>query len=415
MDIWQYKSKYPNDVLIIIEEFNKKDKYVIFDFLNSDELADFITLTEIEIDESKGTMILFRNYNGKTLTENTVYPFKQLQVEFLKSQFSSNNLMSDSFLISYSVDLQGNTNQFFGDSLTNDKPEMVNLDNDFIRSSLLKKVPFPSLNKSKLVVRNVKQGNWNEIWTNNNVEIVFDIGTSTNADKQEVRNLINTRTEEYSKSKPILIISHWDKDHYHSLLGFTDEELSNSFKSILCRKNPPNRTSQNLFSRLIKTLGNNHVEAIPPFESPSKEEKKKKKKKYLPLLRLINSPISSILIYNAQFHKNRNISGILISVQTETQTAILSADFHYEQISTYVIPDLVQSKKHSLVVPHHGGEAGSLVYNYQKTVYLENAVISIGKNGYKHPLQRVIDFLRKKGFKLLQTNIKNEDIIIELS
>ncbi|WP_044173546.1 hypothetical protein [Flectobacillus major] len=278
MDIWQYKSKYPNDVLIIIEEFNKKDKYVIFDFLNSDELADFITLTEIEIYESKGTMILFRNYNGKTLTENTVYPFKQLQVEFLKSQFSSNNLMSDSFLISYSIDLQGITNQFFGDSLTNDKPEMVNLDNDFIRSSLLKKVPFPSLNKSKLVVRNVKQGNWNEIWTNNNVEIVFDIGTSTNADKQEVRNLINTRTEEYSKSKPILIISHWDKDHYHSLLGFTDEKLSNSFKSILCRKNPPNLTSQNLFSRLIKTLGNNHVEAIPPFESPSKEEKKKRKR-----------------------------------------------------------------------------------------------------------------------------------------
>lgn len=77
-----------------------------------------------------------------------------------------------------------------------------------------------------------------------------------------------------------------------------------------------------------------------------------------------------------------------------------------------MIPDLVQSKKHSLVVPHHGGEAGSLVYNYQKTVYLENAVISIGKNGYKHPLPRVTDFLKKKALNYIKQISKTKILLL---
>jgi len=120
------------------------------------------------------------------------------------------------------------------------------------------------------------------------------------------------------------------------------------------------------------------------------------------------------MIYNAQHHKNRNISGIVISLKTKESSVILSGDCHYEQISVDVLPHLNFKHKHNLVVPHHGGKAGNYIYNLPKNVTPDNAIISVGPNNYGHPMLNYTRALTIDWSRVQKTQTVNTDIKINL-
>lgn len=115
-----------------------------------------------------------------------------------------------------------------------------------------------------IVVNDVGQANWNEIRINNQVEIVYDIGAPIKASRSKIMKLL-AYCENYSQSKPLLIISHWDLDHYHCLICINDNDLS-MFCGVIFPNMVKSLTSQRVAWKLIRSLGRNHVSCVnnPP-------------------------------------------------------------------------------------------------------------------------------------------------------
>ena len=116
--------------------------------------------------------------------------------------------------------------------------------------------------------------------------------------------------------------------------------------------------------------------------------------------------------FNARRHSSKNRSGIVLAIERTRTTAVLPADHGYGQVSHTVLPLLSPGKKHHLVVPHHGGNAGAVVY--QTAAPLGRAVVSVGHNGYGHPRQQVITGLQQLGFNVSRTDQVHQDIVVPL-
>jgi len=227
-----------------------------------------------------------------------------------------------------------------------------------------------------------------------------------NASKEDILNIIYNRNILYPIHRPILILSHWDKDHYHSLLGMNDIQLRSNFSALICRDHVPNLTSRNLFNRFRNAIGPANTFTI----SANPRLTRGGPTNFSPLTPIGNQ----IVLYNAQHHKNRNISGLALTVKTKSGSVILPGDAHYDQISRCILPQLNYSHKHNLVVPHHGGNAGTYQYKNPKFMKFDHAVISVGGNRYGHPYDKYIESLRDSGFTILLTSTAATDIIIKL-
>ena len=112
-------------------------------------------------------------------------------------------------------------------------------------------------------VNDVSQANWNELLENDDVKVVYDLGAPINASATEVRRYIDLYSPHYSESHPCLVLSHWDKDHYHCLIGMTDKEINN-FSKFICADKIPTTTAGNLFRRIEGILGKNRIFCIVP-------------------------------------------------------------------------------------------------------------------------------------------------------
>lgn len=406
MDYISHKKKYPKDVLVYVEEFNKVEKSVLFDFFNSKEYDLFTNLTDRVKDSDKPSMILLNGYKGKTIQENTLYAIKPTTLQSLNEHKVFDSEIPNSFLIGYKVDIGNIDKDIFSDTVSVVKfPDFSDPNYHLYKQSNPLEIPLHHNGRLSFTVRNVGQGNWNEIWSDDEVIIVYDVGANMHASKALIRDIIGDRNILYNNSKPILILSHWDKDHYHSLLGMSDAELKSNFSAFVCRDFFPNKTSAHIFDRVITAIGGANIYSL---SAEPKEESGPIR--FIPLTHA-NKQIG---VYNAQYHKNRNISGIALSVKTLEGSVILAGDAHYEQISRDILPDLNYKHQHHLVVPHHGGKAGYYTYHVPPNVSVENAVISVGVNSYKHPNPDYVDALELTGFKVKQTRFVGQDITIDL-
>lgn len=407
MNYHYYKKLFPDSILVYVEEFNKQNRTVLFDFIDSDEYELFLSSINANIDGYTPSMILLNNYNGRTVQENTIYAIRPA---IFQSWLKQNLIITDnlsSFLIGYSIDVTKTKESIFNDSVSLSNFDTLHLKYIMQGKGDNLKIPI-HIKKGQLsvTVRNVGQGNWNEIYYNGIVKFVYDAGAPMNASKSEIKTIIGNRNTLYPISKPILILSHWDKDHYHSLIGMTDAELQNNFSAFICRDRVHNLTSITLFNRILKAVGTKNTYTIPA---------NKKINNGGPTFFKPHTPINNqIVLYNSQEHKNRNISGIAIAVKTKNSSIILPGDAHYEQISRDILPHLNYKHSHNLVVPHHGGKAGKYQYNLSSLTTVDKAVISVGTNHYGHPLTNYIAFLKASGFTTEQTVKTKTDITITL-
>lgn len=408
MEYTYYKQKYPEDILVYVEDVDLPNEGVLLDFIDEKEYQNFQSITGYDFQDSQPSMIILTNYRGKKIQENTIYPIKPSTIQAWLDSDSISQQRISSYLIRYEVGLQGSSSSVFGNAISiSDSKETdpfqfnrysggqtLNLDH------LLKSGPNVAIN-----IKNVGQGSWNEVKSDLNVKLVFDMGAAMQSSRHYVDSLIASIENDYQLSRPTLIISHWDKDHYHSLLAMSDNLLNRCFKSVICRKSPPNLTSINLLDRLRKAIGRDNSFEIPAgFRSDRKKPVRFER---------YSSCENQAVLYNAQTHKNRNISGIALVVKTRERSIIIPGDAHYAQLARDILPEFNYPHKHSLVVPHHGGKAGVFNYSKPNAVKFEKAVISVGENNYGHPRSIYVDALSKSGFNVSQTRFRG-DIIVDL-
>lgn len=401
---YYYSQLYPDDVIVYVEEVNLKEGIIIFDFFDSNQHRQFLSILDIDLETEKTSMVLLKNYYiKKRIQENTLYSIKKKVLANLKQLVNFNE--KDSYLFEYSISLNKDISEFFNQSVS--IGEVDDFYSNYTRLGRGKIENYDTILKGKISVniRNVGQGNWNEILVNDSVVVCYDAGAPTNATKDEVRNIIGNKSVEYLKTKPCLFLSHWDKDHYHALVGMSDEELK-CFSSFVCIDRVPNLTSRILYSRIETILGRENIYTISNLPRDSKGGPTP--------LTLISAFDKQLMIFNSMFHKNRNISGIVLAIRTEKSSIILPGDCHYTQLNDYVLPYLNYPHKHNLIVPHHGGKAGVYNYNLKSIISPDKAVISVGRNHFRHPLDTNIKALKSSRFNLSKTSSGYNDILIHL-
>lgn len=406
IDYESYKYKYPKQILVYVESFDKANGTILFDFVNSTDFSQFKANLSFKTLENFPSMVLVENYYKRPLKENTIYFF---ELDSLKRADLQTNLSQNltSLSIGFTLNFEGVDGDFFNSSVSlyEYSNESYN-DNIYPKEDNALSGLFETKGKISVSVRKIGQGNWNEVIWDNEIKIVYDAGASLYATSENIKDYIESRNKLYPLSKPILIISHWDIDHYHSLIGMTDAEISANFSALISRDLCPNLTSKILFERIEKSIGANNIYSILPD---------KRRYKKLPIrFRPYTSINKQIVLFNSEFHKNRNLSGLALLIKTANSSIILPADADYDQISTSILPHLNYKHTHNLVVPHHGGKAGKYIYNTPNGVLKGLAVISVGFNHYKHPIAAYVDALRSNFPILQQTNMAEEDILINL-
>lgn len=246
----------------------------------------------------------------------------------------------------------------------------------------------PSLKNVKnaefeLRVNNVEQGNWNEIRRDGNPYLMFDIGT--NAYKRNNLSDIDKQLRNHPIKDDVegLFISHWHADHFNILLGMNLSEHDH-IKHLICPAFPLSLSAFNIIwwyklsGRLITTV-------YHPYHVNWKEY-----------------PINNrVKLYARRYVKtNPNNAGLLMYFDGINNSATLPGDANYssaKEITDDAIAKFKSNGGHHLVVPHHGGDAGSCSYKISDSMKKKLAFMSYGKgNPYGHPLKKVECTLREE-------------------
>lgn len=243
-------------------------------------------------------------------------------------------------------------------------------------------------------VNDVSQANWNEVSDNKTVLYVFDIGAPIHAKTSDVQSYINSYAFGYSNDKPVLILSHWDIDHYHCLLQMSEADIKTNFSKFICPDKIKNNMSQQVFDKMDKALGSANVHSVSLHARTTKKAYPQMHQEY---------SNQSIRLYAGERSRNVNYSGLVLYVEGTKGNVILTGDCLPVQASDVLadsIANLNYKKEHYLVVPHHGGDFKSKkVYKSYKIPTIlkpQEAIISVDEtnNTYGHPKKEMINFLK---------------------
>jgi beta-lactamase superfamily II metal-dependent hydrolase len=244
-------------------------------------------------------------------------------------------------------------------------------------------------NNIHIGVYNVGQGNWNEISFDNQLIITYDFGSSSS---QLLGRLLTSITrvrrvreilEKINKAeiRKILIISHWDTDHYIGINSLTDEQIK-LFQYCIVPARIENETTQRVYNRLVQ-----HSQVIPI----TMNERMVGNGQANRLTSIYDC--STLRIYKGTKCYNRNKRGLVLSVHAQDDDFVFPGDHHYEQLMNYVLPNCINSK-FNFVVPHHGGNAGA--YELIDPISITGASDAIISSGgrYGHPFEPIVQQIR---------------------
>lgn len=220
----------------------------------------------------------------------------------------------------------------------------------------------------------VGRGNWSEIkFEINNViyEILYDIGFSIKKIHYETEGLpqlftpenvinnnplVNLKKSKNSKTVRVLIISHWDLDHYSVIQELTDEEL-NFFDKVYAPEAHTSKTSHDIIRWMDDILGSrlNLVKQGPRVDGG---------------VQIINeksfsfSSFNSLFkvgLYKTTYSQSKNNGGLIFTMHVGKTLLVFSGDHHYLSLKRcFEHEDLTSIRDVVIIVPHHGGLAGSL-------------------------------------------------------
>lgn len=410
-------------VIVLIEEhytINKKTDFVDNNDVkknNIEILADFINVEEYQ---------KFSQEMGKEVMDKTAFRIKgvkhskripkgkyySMDVGELKQHYRLDPI-SDSYI--YGFELIPNESSLSFEKIFDEEKNYK--EGDYYGGSRIPEngIDFRGLlntqNQIDIWVNNVGQGNWNEVQENNETRIVYDMGARLNAPKIEVDALINKIVPRYNNlsTKPIMILSHWDKDHYHALLGLNDNQIG-LFEKYVFVGNPPTATARKAYNKITNVCSN--VMVIRPGT----------KRKGMPSLpERVTTPNGIFDLYLGQIDSNRNLASFQLFIRTSKSNALLCGDGGWFQINHIISEEAVlfeQNVVFNIVVPHHGSGVDKTYYGFvlPKQMKAGAAIISVEKqnNIYGHPSQPLIDYLESLDFKVDRTDKSINDIKIQL-
>jgi len=255
----------PNKIYAYIEKKEFGGKTFLMDFIDSNNADNFVAEYETatsKIPLDKPTMMLVDNYSGKTIREKVTYELNPRALEFLDENNQISIIDSEnSYVIGFEINAENLEEELFLRSKSFNEDESFFLWPTDSKNKQLEKKKIPIGSISEIIIRNVGQGNWNEIYTSKKLQLIFDFGTHYPASKIAINNLVKSRVAKISNDQPALIISHWDVDHYHCLFGLGIKEISN-FSMVIFRTKPPTLTARK--AHQILALNNKNCFPINP-------------------------------------------------------------------------------------------------------------------------------------------------------
>ena len=309
------------DIIVYLDDYkyNEKGNYdiIYLDFRTIDDY--YFYVNELHLEQTQGTFIEIDNYHSpKRLVRGAYYA---LNLEVLKMVESKRN--ENSFLVGYSYNFSdydgirpdGTQNKTLS-LLQSHEPLNPEELKDYGSNKLNEVDELKYIDDLEFRVNDVGQANWNEVWQKGMVRLVYDIGAPITASKTKVRGYINQYTTRYANDHPCLVLSHWDKDHYHCLLGMTDAEIK-SFSKFICVDKKMSVTSKQLFLRLKTLLGATNVYCISPSARSSGSD--------YPLMHeeFANKVVR---VFTGESSRSTNYSGIVLFVKGDHGKVVFTGD-----------------------------------------------------------------------------------------
>lgn len=387
---------------LYIEKMDIVDKFILFDFISEKEYLDFKyngdVHNEMIVGKREPTMILLKveGIKEKTLKEGDVVSVKRSKMFELKKQLKEENDHTTIAFCSKAV--------FNFDYLDIKKENISLVEKDPAKSDSLNEfsaeIYFDSIFKycnkfSTLEIIDVGQGNWNRVY-NENCELNYDFGASMKYSESKCKEILSNNNC-LNKDMNVLVISHWDVDHYQLIQVLEDEKLE-CFDFVVVPMKRKTLTAERVYDRLRNKCKNfNYISNLNG--------------KYNKLSRVYKNDKVCLMVGNGR-KKNINLNGIAMIIYGENSAAFLTADHNYNQIWDFMLNLSNAGSLIHIVVPHHGGLAG-----YRKIALNLNAgdaIVSTGQNSYGHPREEIRQFMGANlGFNWKNTNYEG-NVSIEL-
>lgn len=273
----------------------------------------------------------------------------------------------------------------------------------------------PEKGPLSVIVKQVDQGSWNEIRAGDCLTAIFDFGCSIHWSATRCKNAVSSLS---LQDHPILIISHWDIDHYKLLEAVSDAQL----RQLNCAILPHtciSATSKRMAKRLEFLCPN--VVAVPPAPKTSR---------FIGMDVLFQG--GHYMLQVGHNSANVNLSGLALTLWGSHGCVFLCADHSYSQLFQHMKPKFLSIPKTfwdkrkllnctplpcHMVVPHHGGHAGAIKATYSlanSSIQPGLAVISTGPNYYGHPFPWVETALSGLGLQVTRVDILGRDVSLNL-
>lgn len=404
-----------NRIIVFIERLEKtrnekgnREYTIVFDFLiDQTSLTNFIERTSLAFgDKTMMEVIGVKFEKFGTPREGSFYELPEVlisDIEWLQvgdnEEFGSTYLAYKASFIDRPI--------YFEEALPYQNFIEDNIEDDTFWATLEREYLVPITNeKIGVSVFNVGQGNWNSISFNNRLIITYDFGSSSSQlllrlldivkrKRRILKNVLINQNNGYFEPKYILIISHWDVDHYIGLKSLSEDDIR-KFDYCIVPARIENNTTKQIYERL-RQLSN-----IIPIEMNDQIRGERTDA----LTTIYDSEI--LKIYKGTKCRDRNKRGLLLSIHTDRNDFVLPADHYYEQIDSYIMPNCTTTSQFNFVVPHHGGKAG----NFTLLRHVQNgkdAIISTGGR-YGHPFNNIVQQIRST-FSLVHNTLDNHHYI----
>ena len=410
---------------LYVEKFDRHEKILLLDFVTSYEFASFLRHHDYGNYVNRiGSMLLMQLPASVELSVKEGAVYKVPSEQFLNIHWTMDNAAFDDEIppaIGFSVNMQGENDrqilQFQGEAVFNlrdlfwrEVPAKRFCHRIWSKGNESEGYPLNHLRGDlELVVKNVGQGNWNEIRMNGHCHVTFDLGTDMYASVNDCKKLLeNTYWGEpncFQADKPCLIISHWDIDHYN-LLTVVDDIALERLSAVYVPESCITLTAKNVADRLMHCCPN-------LFVVYAKKDHLIKRQVSLRVL----AQGHYFILFCGESAASLNLSGLALVVWGSSGAAFLSADHSYGQVFTNMVDAFSNAVNGSmlpmhLVVPHHGGKAGTIPPLTQPVIY-GRAIVSVGKNQWGHPISYVRNTLTKR-FTWERTDYVGGDISVQL-
>lgn len=222
---------------------------------------------------------------------------------------------------------------------------------------------------------NVEFGNWNEIRSpNQSFRLIYDMGADLTWNGAQIIQLVQKANMKTNNIH--VILSHWDLDHIHAVLGMFDSEIQNIETFTAPSKFSGTATSLRIWNRLVSNGVNPWL--IPPMNRVSS----------LHRINLLPCYRNSLFtIYRSTDGSSMNQSGIVLLINGPNCSALLTGDHHYPEI----LRDIILTQRlteFEIIVPHHCGNAGNFDVSAWSTLNIRGSIISTLTGRYRNVPKR---------------------------